>query len=628
VAEHPPKPRLALTLGVIGHRLDRLPEPGRHAVEAAIGRVLDALAAMLQRTHTTYRAVYSGEPGLLVVVSALAEGADRMVATIALEKEAARRASQTEPDISARSMPSQSAPAPRFVLDAPLPFARDLYERDFKTSDSLAEFRALHARARLTLELAGTRRAGDTDDDQEANKAYETVGLTVLSQADILLTVWDGGPSGGQGGTTAMLDIAARSGIPIVHIDALGQCPPRIRWSGLHEFPVAVNRVEELPEADLDTGVEDLVDRLVRPPLDDDERRALLDYFGERSSPFGWRVEFSMLMLISGIRRMQFVDWRPVAPHTLARGFDAFTESAASAPARTLAAAYGWADAVGVRFARVFRSAVVTNFVLAALAVVLAVLPIVFHELKSTFVTLELIPIFLVLLNTTQGRRHAWHRRWFEAREIAERLRVALVLWLLGARSTTFFASEEPTWTGWYTRAIVRQQGLRSGSLDQPSLAAAREAMSVLLKQQCRYHVATAHAMQRLEHRLEWVGRQLFGTTIVTALGFLLFAEVPHRLFGFEISDIVKSIVTIVGAALPALGAATYGMRVIGDFGGIARRARRTRAALRRVLVATARDRLDLDRLRARARSAADAMLGDVASWRLSAESRGLDIPG
>ena len=39
-------------------------------------------------------------------------------------------------------------------------------------------------------------------------------------------------------------------------------------------------------------------------------------------------------------------------------------------------------------------------------------------------------------------------------------------------------------------------------------------------------------------------------------------------------------------------------------------------------------DPADFGLLRARARSGADIMLGDVSSWRLSAESRGLAIPG
>src|SRR6266540_1382760 len=42
----------------------------------------------------------------------------------------------------------------------------------------------------------------------------------------------------------------------------------------------------------------------------------------------------------------------------------------------------------------------------------------------------------------------------------------------------------------------------------------------------------------------------------------------------------VKDWVTILTAALPALATASYGIRVIGDFGGIERRSKRTRTGL------------------------------------------------
>jgi len=87
-------------------------------------------------------------------------------------------------------------------------------------------------------------------------------------------------------------------------------------------------------------------------------------------------------------------------------------------------------------------------------------------------------------------------------------------------------------------------------------------------------------------------------------------------------------LLSAIAAGLPALATATYGIRVIGDFEGVARRSERTHMALETVIKAIGKDTLDLALLRARARSAADIMLGDVSSWRLAAESRTLAIPG
>ena len=79
---------------------------------------------------------------------------------------------------------------------------------------------------------------------------------------------------------------------------------------------------------------------------------------------------------------------------------------------------------------------------------------------------------------------------------------------------------------------------------------------------------------------------------------------------------------------VPALATATYGIRVIGDFAGISRRSERTRHGLAMLVARIDASEPNLHHLWARGRAAADVMLGDVAGWRLSAESRGLAIPG
>ena len=86
--------------------------------------------------------------------------------------------------------------------------------------------------------------------------------------------------------------------------------------------------------------------------------------------------------------------------------------------------------------------------------------------------------------------------------------------------------------------------------------------------------------------------------------------------------------ITALAAGLPALATASYGIRVIGDLEEIAQRSDRTYKSLRRLITAVKHDALALNRLRNRARSAAEVMLGDVSSWRVATESRTLNIPG
>jgi hypothetical protein len=580
---------------------------------------------------------------LISVVSALAEGADRMTALAVVARTEAGQWSK-KPDA-------------EFVLDAPLPFAATTYLDDFKTEGSKAEFAALQKQARSVLALPGERALPGDSKDQATlreNKSYEAVGLTVLNQSDILLAVWDGERAAGRGGTMDMLNFAVRSGIPIIHVDAKGEAATSIRWNGLSEFPALFGAFEDLPSAHLEAAFPRLFDELIRPPVESagrdtkkaiwarptTERDWLKCYLGDRVPRLNLRVEFPVLMAMFGIRPIRRTDWRPPGPGALSAQYVQLDESPPDMgrlqEQSVLALAYGWADAFGAWFGQVFRSAFVTNFLLAAFAVLAAALSLVWSDPgkydataladlahhKVPFVVFELICILTVLVNTASGRWQGWHRRWFEAREVAERLRVALPLWVLGVRPATF-AGEEPTWTGWYARAIVRAQGMRAGTLDVSALNAARATLNAVLRHQCDYHKSSASRMSNMERRLEWVGLMLFVLTLITA-GLFLAAIYA----GISVTPWVAYLVTALAAGLPALATATYGIRVIGDFEGVARRSERTHLALEKVIEAIGKDKFDLALLRARARSAADIMLGDVSSWRLAAESRTLAIPG
>jgi hypothetical protein len=594
---HPPKPQLALSVGVIGHRPNRLPDSAREKVTAEISKVLDTLARETHSAFGRHAEVLAPEPPLLSLVNALAEGADRTAAEAAL--------------------------ATGIMLDVVLPFPAESYEDDFKTPESQAAFRELLGRARSVLTLPGSR--------EDSPRAYEAGGLTILNHSDILLAVWDGGPSAGRGGTTSMLLAAVRAGIPIIHVDAKAENPARVLWSGLRDLPTPVDAIEDLPAASIDQALPALVEDLVRPPPAPSERAFLNRYYEDRAQKFSLRAELPLLMAALRVKRLRQSDVFPASPEVLAAEYAALAAPVKGGDPSALAVAYGWADALGVRLAQTFRSAFVLNFAFAALAVVLATTSLFVDHRKLLFVGLEIALIFLVLMNTAIGRRRRWHQRWLEARELAERLRVALPLWALGARPATLFSGQEATWTGWYARAMIRAQGLRSGFLTADGLADASAILKHLLKHQCDYHESNEHRMHRLDHRLERIGFALFVATLCAAGLYVGLEFVMGPLDSNLSADhhrVLKDLEIAATAGLPALATATYGIRVIGDFEGIARRSQRTHAVLSRLIASIERDPLDLELLRARARAAADAMLGDVSSWRLAAESRPLAIPG
>jgi hypothetical protein len=646
---HPPKPRLALSVGIVGHRPNRLPADAEALVklEREVADVLEMVAAAVRKAQALHGggngrdAIFSSEPPVLAIVSALAEGADRMAVRAAFAK--------------------------GYQLDAPLPFAADEYEKDFlprkptpeqpidpvaeakRSADSIAEFRSMIGeQARAVLELPGTRKSAQDPDDPDAKKAYETLGLTVLGQSDILLTIWDGGESHGRGGTTEMLNAAARVGMPIIHIDAKGKEPARIRWTGFSPHPFQVNMIDDLPVQVLDSEtVQFLVDELVRPPADQTEVAALRAFYRERFRARNRWVWFPLLMSLFRVRPMQPRDRRPSSIEERASGLAKFARSS-SGPRRAsqptaIVRAFAWSDAVGTRFGQVFRSAIVINFFLAAAAAVVVAYSLVAHDVakpevldhlaehKSPFLVIEIMLVFGVLAHTFVGRRLGWHRRWIEGREVAERLRVALPLWVLGARPAMFLGPE-PTWTGWYARAVIRTQGMRAAVFNAATLAAAGETLVDVINDQREYHATSAARMEKLAHRLERAGEFCVAVTVLAAVAFLIAVAIHY-------TPAVRHAygVTAIAVALPALATAFYGIRMIGDFEGMAKRSHRTDVALSRLIEALASDWPAAVRpaeppsfalLRARARSIADAMLGDTEKWRLAAESRELAVPG
>ena len=630
--DHPPKPRFALSVGVVGHRpkdLAKVEDPIKDKAlhEKRLKQVCDdvktalaAIDAAAIRARSDHYDCFdqsdSPEP-MLILVSALAEGADTIAAKAAL--------------------------ALGYALDAPLPFARSDYEGDFihaseenadpiatekKTLDSLAEFQSLLKRAR-TLELPG-QRALPTDTKEEGklreNRAYEAAGLTVLSQADIVLAVWDRELSRGRGGTAELVAEAARAGMPIILVDAKGERPIEVRWRNLMKFPAPIVAIDDLPAQSLADGIPRLVDELVRLPAAPDQIQGYHRWLKESGHCINPRIGYPALLLLA-LRWFKSADLFPKQPAELAEEYVKEAVPGDAGGLDKLAQPYGWADAVATYFAQYFRSAFVMNFAFAALAVVAASASVMMGHVDERWkhipVAIEILLIVCVVLNTVFGLMKHWHLRWVEAREVAERLRGALPLWMLGLRPA-FFPGEEPTWTGWYARAILRGQRLRPGKLDAQGLDVSRAALLKLLIGQCDYNHANAKCVRWLGRALEAIGLIALAATLAVAIDHLFDNPIMHCIAGHSAHEL-----TIwLSAALPALATASYGIRIIGNFEEVAHRGERTRHNLGQLIAAIKQDPPILALLRARARSAADVMLGDVASWRLAAESRGLAIPG
>ncbi len=167
-AEFGPVP---LLLGVVGHR--QLP------------RDVDRLKSVVRDLLLGFRRRYPSTR--IVVLSGLAEGADRLVAREALDA--------------------------GFSLVVPIPMERAEYEKDFATTESLDEFRGLLARAESWFVVP----AAD-DDTVPASRAslYANCGAYIARRCVELIALWDGEDSP-LGGTANVVSFQLE-GIPAPYV--------------------------------------------------------------------------------------------------------------------------------------------------------------------------------------------------------------------------------------------------------------------------------------------------------------------------------------------------------------------------------------------------------------------------
>lgn len=178
--------RIPLVVGITGHRDLR---PGDRA---ALMAQVDAVFGELK---TRYLKREPETP--IILLSSLAEGADQLVAEVALQHHA--------------------------ILIAPLPMEKDEYLADFVDPrrridpDAEAKFRAMLHRAFAYIELPyhgqNTRALVASNEDKRAEQ-YQDVGIFIVRNCHVLIALYNGEDTGLAGGTAEIVKFK-REGIPL-----------------------------------------------------------------------------------------------------------------------------------------------------------------------------------------------------------------------------------------------------------------------------------------------------------------------------------------------------------------------------------------------------------------------------
>lgn len=589
---HPPRARMAFRVGVVGHRFDRLPADaaGLAAIDGRIRTVLEAVGLAIAEFRTTEEAtLYDSAPPLLRAVSPLAEGADRMFAAAALDR--------------------------GYELCVPMPFVREEYEKDFATPGSLAEFRGLIDRAEAESRVT-TFELDQPREDQPA--AYGAAGRLVVNQSDLLVAIWDG-QKGKGGGTVETMKEAVSFRVPVLRIDA--RAP--FGWSlissndDIDSCIVGHCAPEELDPAALRERVADIVRAEIALPRTTSGREALYDpaaaiepeklartYFGERqpklSIYFLWKPFRDLVgdfrVRLPRVRVPDFVDaagddWPAGQP-------EASVGDWVNARLRTH---FAWADGLADYYADAHRSGFIATSMLAALAVLLALLPVVlgiegkadYHGLEIGLILAE--AVVLSGLFATIGRANAkrWHERWLEYRMLAEWVRQLRFLIPMGGgrplmRTPAHLADYgDPlrSWIYWQVRAVARETGIPSAKTDP---AYVRDCLAFLARTvgderegQLCFHRNSMLRSERIHHRLHVTTATLVFLTIAGVVLHLLMGM--HVLdIGEEASETLNHVLLLIAAGFPALSAALANIDNQGEFARLSKRSRAMADAFKR----------------------------------------------
>lgn len=568
-----------LSLGITGHRPDN---PTFAANEEAVKA---ALLSVFETIETIRRNFASGLSSDVRLHGLLARGVDQIAADYAL--------------------------AHGWQLVAPLPFGAGLNMAINSAASTRADVEALcegrtaadphverrAATIRALMDQANVFEIADRDDeirrlliaslDQPGDEAVvrrlgalcsDNVGLAgriMIERVDLLIAVWDGKWTDLEGGTGHTVFAALENGTPVlvIHLDDPST------WSILTRPEELSHRDETQPGTPNFDRLRNLIKAALAPP---DAGIAKEEW--RPKSPFGLGFYRRIETLFGGRNtRSGTVQTRFEAPDEIAKGSGAHLLKTTAAvlgeddPVTTklrdeLLPAFASADGISTRLSDAYRSGMTLNFALSAFAIIvgIAYLPFDLAKYKWIFASIELGALVGILLVTFAGHKRAWHRRWFETRRVAEYLRFAPAITVLGiARPNTRWPrGESRDWPERFSRDCLRDVGLPGTKVDRAYLhAVLKEIVLPHVEGQRRYHEAKSGQLARVHHRIDQSAEMCFIAAIVSvAIYLLLEVGAAMALFDPGLPYALAKLFTFFGVAFPTLGATLAGIRYFGDF--------------------------------------------------------------
>jgi hypothetical protein len=520
---------MRIRVGITGHLVVEDPE----AVREDVVRAVEKLVALIAPSSSDTRIVFTA-------VSTLSEGADRIFANTLLDNDSGQ-------------------------LQVVLPLAPEEYARDFTSAESLREFDALLGTASSTIQIPP---------QESRDAAYAAAGDAVLESCDLLVTVWDGRPARGLGGTAQIVAEALSRRVPIAYVQAGGGT-------------LVVDLGEGQPaEAFHSTGVS-------RGPVAGRDRAALPI---ERL-----RESFAELDRYNhSLRSRREVDRTELL----------FPEMPCGRELRTwLVPCFALADQLAVTLRRRHFWLIRSEFLASAAAITAVAFVSFFAPESPRWALAEVVFLTVVVAVVIVGRSQGLPGRWLTSRLLAERFRSAYFLKAVGLgqpHTARLELSDLADKRGeWIRRAF---EGVWAEyprvTIKESDVDALRNALSMAwIARQAEYYAEKSRNYRSWNRFATLATLSLFTLTAV--------AGICHA---FELIAGADKFLIFVSITLPAFGTAIAGITAHREFRrhAIAYDALTDQLSAVKNLVEAA---TTIEQLQAAATQADDVMLGENRSW-------------
>jgi hypothetical protein len=608
----PPRPTLALRVGVTGHRLNRLQESKAdiEGIKKQLKAALTKLRSAAEHVNRELSSVYSGEP-LLYLISPLAEGADQFAADAALGL--------------------------GYKLHVPLPCLAKNYTAGFQAPKQPVHEGPIAAFHRLIDKADSVQVLDGGENPTLDGVAYAEVGRTMLRHTDILLAVWDGEAADGAGGTGEIVAQAREWQVPTIVINP--SLPDE--W-----------QIEEDAGRLTATDVVSVVRRVLAPPLGNEEdvehakpakksaspaaiAPALLGYLNTR---IAWGIGGLFAFIVSIVAwdwqlRVGVIRLGRVRVTKSLAGWDTiWTKPTPLDPDivnplnNQLREYFAWADGLADRFGTLHRDFSTAPYALALVAVFVSLFLDQF-AIPVVKASLAFVVAFVTVVVYFKAIRSHYHDRWIDYRSLAEELRHLAFLWPLGRPlRTAHLAGESATeasrfaWIGWYARALARQGGLYPGTFTPDRIETWRRILiERFLEPQRSYHERTADRSDRVQERLHNLALILFILALVLSAAELASALLhwyPLTHSDLWAAPVIAAFVALA-ALFPSIAATLHAFSSQGDFWNLSRRSGRMSKQLTELIASAASTPPTIEGLGNVAEDASDIMRDEVLNWRV-----------